>query len=192
MPVICRHRPCVSKQQRWNTAGIINDDQQTSRATWVQDLNPLCADIVSKRHEHILEAKMRKKLLTCWMVLKITIDIYMFCTISWILFNRRRANTQWSNSTCCLSYTVNTMKPGDLESQDIIRHGIEQINSIILSLASEELIRLGHTWQILWELILFIILEHSKIFAFPYFQHSTDISAKACLSKSVYHFTDLL
>ena len=32
--------------------------------------------------------------------------------ISWILFNQRRQNSQRSNPTCCLSYTVNTM-PAD-------------------------------------------------------------------------------
>ena len=28
---------------------------------------------------------------------------------SWILFNRRRLNSQWSKPTCCLSYTDNTV-----------------------------------------------------------------------------------
>ena len=33
----------------------------------------------------------------------------MFRTISWILFDRRKPNSQWSKPTCCLSHSVNTM-----------------------------------------------------------------------------------
>ena len=46
---------------------------------------------------------------TGWIALKIIKDVFTFLTISWILFNRRRPNLQWSNPTCCLSYTDNTM-----------------------------------------------------------------------------------
>ena len=35
--------------------------------------------------------------------------LFTFCIISWILFNRRRPNSLWSNITCCLSYNVNSI-----------------------------------------------------------------------------------
>ena len=41
--------------------------------------------------------------------LKIIKDVFTFHIISWILIKRRRPDSQWSNPTCCLSYTVNTM-----------------------------------------------------------------------------------
>ena len=33
-------------------------------------------------------------------------DVFTFCIISWILFNRRRPNSQWSKNTYCLSSYV--------------------------------------------------------------------------------------
>ena len=48
----------------------------------------------------------------CWIVLIIIKDVFTFHIISWVLFHRRRPNSQWSNPTCCLSYTNNTM-PAD-------------------------------------------------------------------------------
>ena len=47
-----------------------------------------------------------------WIVLKIIKDVFTFHIICWIFFNRWRPNSQWSNPTCCISYTVNTM-PAD-------------------------------------------------------------------------------
>ena len=42
------------------------------------------------------------------------IHLFTFRVIFWILFNRR-SDSQWSNPTCCLSYTVNTM-PADAQA----------------------------------------------------------------------------
>ena len=41
-----------------------------------------------------------------------TSPVLTFCVISWILFNRRTPDSQWSNPTCCLSCTVNNI-PAD-------------------------------------------------------------------------------
>ena len=44
--------------------------------------------------------------------LKIIKDVFAIHIISWILFDRRRPTSQWSNPTYCLPYTDNTM-PAD-------------------------------------------------------------------------------
>ena len=62
-------------------------------------------------YEHIV-IRLRYQLLTCWIVSKIVKDVFIFRIISWILFNRRRPNSQWSNPTCCIYDTVNSM-PAD-------------------------------------------------------------------------------
>ena len=46
--------------------------------------------------------------------LSIIKHVFTFCIISWIVFNRRKQNSQQSNPTCCLSYTDNTMLDDDL------------------------------------------------------------------------------
>ena len=52
------------------------------------------------------------KLLTHWTVWKILKDIFTFSITSWILFNRRRPDSQCSKHTCCLLHTVNII-PAD-------------------------------------------------------------------------------
>ena len=47
--------------------------------------------------------------LTYWIVFKIIKNVFPLRTISRILLNRRRPNSQWSNPTCCISYSVNNM-----------------------------------------------------------------------------------
>ena len=44
-------------------------------------------------------------------------DALTFRIISWRLFDRRRPNSQWSKSTCCLSNTVNTMTADALSTE---------------------------------------------------------------------------
>ena len=61
--------------------------------------------------------------------------VLTFRIISWIW---RRQDSQWSNPTCCPSYTVNTIADNDLGSQGMNRHGVDQIRRNIPSLASEE------------------------------------------------------
>ena len=55
---------------------------------------------------------------TYWIVLEIIKDVLTFPSVSWILFNRGRPNSQswqWSNTICRhISYTVNTMPPDAL------------------------------------------------------------------------------
>ena len=69
------------------------------------------------------------RLLICWIMLKITKDIFPFCIVSWIWLKQGKWNYNWNNNTCCLPNTANTMpadmRSGDFTSQGINRHGID-------------------------------------------------------------------
>ena len=79
-------------------------------------------------------------LLKCWIVLKNLNNAFTFCNISWILVSKRRPNSHWNNPICCL-YCKNHVYLclGDLSSQAISRHVIDQIIRNIPSVSSEEL-----------------------------------------------------
>ena len=66
-------------------------------------------DDSTSMNAYILFCILTLSMLNCLNIIK---DVFTFCIVSWILFNRRRRNSQWSNPTCCLSYVVNTM-PAD-------------------------------------------------------------------------------
>ena len=63
-------------------------------------------DDSTSMNAYLLFCILTLSMLNCLTIIK---DVCTFCIVSWILFNRRRWNSQWSNSTCCLSYIVNTM-----------------------------------------------------------------------------------
>ena len=66
-------------------------------------------NILQRRHNsQRIASHVMHSLLTCWIVLKIIKDIFTSCIISWILLNRT-PDSQWSNPTCRLCYTVNTI-----------------------------------------------------------------------------------
>ena len=84
----------------------------------------------------------------CCIVLKIFKGLFTFCIIYWILFDRSRSKSQWSNPTSCLSYTFNMMSVDALEPEhqqcllmlwSISRHGIDHQSQNVPSLAWEQL-----------------------------------------------------
>ena len=95
------------------------------------------------------------KFLTCWIGLKVIKDVFTFRIISWILFNRRRSDSQWSNPTCCLSSTLNTI-PGNFRRRGIGRHDIDRIICNITSQASEEL-----KWLLTKLLLVYFSIQHN-------------------------------
>ena len=101
---------------------------------------PRC--ITNAIHSYVCKTAVFNWLLTCWIALKLSKMYITLRFIFWILFNRRRPNSQWSNTICCLSHTVNTM-PADVlwtwRSQVTSQHDIDQIRRNIPSLVSEEL-----------------------------------------------------
>ena len=100
--------------------------------------------IVFLQYDGISRIDETSKRLTCWIVLKIMKDVLPFLSVSLILFDMIRPNSQWSNPTCRLSYTDNTMPAcwcsGDFKSQGISRHCIYQKSWNIPSLPSQELV----------------------------------------------------
>ena len=63
-----------------------------------------CLDLRGTRTPNLLDLTGGK--LTCWIVLKTIKDAFPFCIISWIAFNRRRPNSQWSIQTYSIAHPV--------------------------------------------------------------------------------------
>ena len=70
------------------------------------------------------------------------IHVFTFCIIFWILFNRRRPDSQWSNPTCSLFCTINNIPADAVVTQGAgASAGMvnDQLSKNIPSIASEEL-----------------------------------------------------
>ena len=104
---------------------------------------------VSRWHFENIRILIRKLTINMLNSLKKRKNIFTFHIISWTLFNRRRLNSHQSNPTSCLYFQYHAFWcPGDLRCQGISRHGIDQKNWNIPSLASEEF-RLSYVCLIL-------------------------------------------
>ena len=103
-PQTCNIR---QRNRQWNFSIIC---RRCSNYIFILDLTPGCWGKISVT---CVICTFKRKLPInskhAELFLKIIQDVFTFRTISWILFNRREPNLQWSNATCCPSYTDNTM-----------------------------------------------------------------------------------
>ena len=89
-------------------------------------------------------SRIKYQLLSCYIVQKFLKNVLTFHMISWILFIRRRPNSQSREQPYMLLILYCQYHawwcPGSLGRQGISRHGIDEISWNIPSLASEEFI----------------------------------------------------
>ena len=72
--------------------------------------------------------------------------VFTFRSISWVLSNRGRPNSQWISPTCSLSYTLDTMPTDALATKE---HGIA---CIVLKTYSASSIRVDHKQNVICQL----------------------------------------
>ena len=94
------HRSSMSCSWNANRINIIQ---------WFDDNDYAYIQLPVFNHSPFLLQRQYYWPLTCWFIFNIIQDPFTFHVISWILFHRRRPNSQWSKSNCYLYSTVNTI-----------------------------------------------------------------------------------